>query len=97
MRSYFRFGFLVILFLFIIILGFFAATSAILLSFVISIALISAAIVPLTFTFGLITGQSYDRVCDNSEVIYKLNQFGKWVWAFILGLFITYFIYKVIQ
>ena len=43
-----------------------------------SVAIFSAAVVPLTWIWGLITGQSYDRVCDNSEVIYKLNQIGKW-------------------
>ena len=43
-----------------------------------SVAIFSAAVVPLTWMWGLITGQSYDRVCDNSEVIYKLNQIGKW-------------------
>jgi len=43
-----------------------------------SVAIFSAAVVPLTWVWGLITGQSYDRVCDNSEIIYRLNQIGKW-------------------
>ena len=43
-----------------------------------SVAIFSAAVVPLTWMWGLITGQSYDRVCDNSEVIYKLNKIGQW-------------------
>ena len=47
----------------------------------IAVALLSIAIVPLTWIWGLLTGQSYDRVCDNSEIIYKLNQFGKWSFA----------------
>lgn len=43
-----------------------------------TIALASAAVVPITWFWGLLTGQSYDRVCDNSEIVYKLNQLGKW-------------------
>lgn len=44
----------------------------------VSVALIAAAIVPLTWVYGLITGQTYDRVCDNSQILYRLNQIGKW-------------------
>ena len=43
-----------------------------------SVAIFSAAVVPLTWMWGLITGQSYDRVCDNSEIIYRLNKIGQW-------------------
>ena len=43
-----------------------------------TVAICSAAVVPLTWIWGLLTGQSYDRVCDNSEIVYKLNQLGKW-------------------
>lgn len=57
----------------------------------IAIALISALIVPLTFLWGLITGQSYDRVCDNSEFIYRLNQYGKWALIIGAGLALIYF------
>ena len=39
----------------------------------IALAILSMAIVPLTLLWGLITGQTYDRVCDNSELVYKLN------------------------
>ena len=61
-----------------------------------SLAILSASIVPLTWIWGLITGQSYDRVCDNSEIIYKLNQFGKWTIAIGISLLLVYFIYNVI-
>ena len=44
----------------------------------IAVAIMSALIVPLTWGWGLLTDQSYDRVCDNSEIVYQLNQFGKW-------------------
>ena len=48
------------------------------ISVFVSVALIAAAIVPLTWVYGLITGQTYDRVCDNSQILYRLNQIGKW-------------------
>lgn len=44
----------------------------------VAVAIASAAVVPITWIWGLMTGQSYDRVCDNSEVVYRLNQLGKW-------------------
>jgi len=43
-----------------------------------AVAIASAAVVPITWLWGLMTGQSYDRVCDNSEIVYRLNQLGKW-------------------
>ena len=43
-----------------------------------AVAIASAAVVPITWFWGILTGQSYDRVCDNSEIVYKLNQLGKW-------------------
>lgn len=58
---------------------------------ILAIALISALIVPLTFLWGLFTGQSYDRVCDNSEFIYRLNQYGKWALIIGAGLALIYF------
>jgi len=54
-----------------------------------AVAICSAAVVPLTWFWGLLTGQSYDRVCDNSEIVYKLNQLGKWtIFAGVAILFI---------
>lgn len=61
-----------------------------------SIAALSAAIVPLTFIFGLCTGQSYDRVCDNSEIVYKLNQLGKWSLVALASLGILYLAFHYI-
>jgi len=58
----------------------------------IAIALMSALIVPLTFLWGLITGQSYDRVCDNSEFIYRLNQYGKWSLLIGFGILIIWLV-----
>ncbi len=63
--------------------------------FFIALAILSASIVPLTWIWGLLTGQSYDRVCDNSEIVYKLNQLGKWTIVIGLSLFLVYFIYNM--
>lgn len=57
----------------------------------ITIALIGASVVPLTWIWGLLTGQSYDRVCDNSEIIYRLNQIGKWTLLVLIALLILKF------
>jgi hypothetical protein len=54
----------------------------------ITIALIGASVVPLTWIWGLLTGQSYERVCDNSEIIYRLNQIGKWTLLVLIALLI---------
>ena len=54
----------------------------------VTIALIGASVVPLTWIWGLLTGQSYERVCDNSEIVYKLNQIGKWTLLILIALLI---------
>lgn len=59
-----------------------------------SVAIAAAAIVPLTWIWGFLTGQSYDRVCDNSEIIYRLNQLGKWTIVIGLAILFVYFLYK---
>jgi hypothetical protein len=59
----------------------------------VAIAIVAAMIVPLTWTWGLITGQSYDRVCDNSEFIYQLNQIGKWTLVIGLGFLLMWLIF----
>jgi hypothetical protein len=61
----------------------------------IAIALMSALIVPLTFLWGLITGQSYDRVCDNSEFIYRLNQYGKWSLLIVFGIALMFLLFSI--
>jgi hypothetical protein len=62
----------------------------------ISIAIAAAAIVPLTWLWGLITGQSYDRVCDNSEIIYRLNQIGKWTIFIGIAILFVYMIFRMV-
>lgn len=54
----------------------------------VTIALIGASVVPLTWIWGLLTGQSYERVCDNSEIVYRLNQIGKWTLLVLIALLI---------
>jgi hypothetical protein len=61
----------------------------------IAIAIMSAAIVPITWIFGVFTGQSYDRVCDNSEIVYRLNQVGKWTIAIGLAGIFTYILFNI--
>jgi hypothetical protein len=68
---------LVIIFLVLISSGLFLA-----------VAIASAAVVPITWLWGLMTGQSYDRVCDNSEIVYRLNQLGKW--TIFIGIAFTF-------
>lgn len=58
-----------------------------------TLAIVGALIVPLTYIWGLITDQSYDRVCDNSEFIYRLNQIGKWTLVIGLGFLLIWLIF----
>ena len=53
--------------------------------FAVIILFLGLAIVPATFLWARLTGESYDRICDNSQIIYTLNQVGKWAWIFTLG------------
>ena len=57
---------------------------------------IAASIVPLTWIFGLVTNQSYNRVCDNSEILFKINQVGKWTLIIYLSLLLIYIFFKLI-
>lgn len=57
-----------------------------------ALAIVGSLIVPLTYVWGLITGQSYDRVCDNSEIVYKLNQVCKWTLVISLGMLIIWLV-----
>jgi len=61
----------------------------------IAIAIMSAAIVPITWIFGVFTGQSYDRVCDNSEIVYRLNQVGKWTIVIGIAFLFVYFLFNI--
>ena len=54
-----------------------------------SIALVGAAIVPITWCWGALTGQSYARVCDNSEMVYQLNKVGQWTIVVLIAIAIV--------
>ena len=58
----------------------------------VALCVLGALIVPLTYVWGLMTNQSYDRVCDNSEIVYKLNQLGKWTLLISLGMFVIWLV-----
>lgn len=62
----------------------------------IGICILGALIVPITWLYGFFTDQSYARICDNSEMLYRLNQIGKYaiVMSAALGLF--FLVIKVI-
>lgn len=61
-------------------------------SILVALCVLGALIVPLTYVWGLMTNQSYDRVCDNSEIVYKLNQLGKWTLLISLGMFVIWLV-----
>jgi len=71
------------------------ATIVVLLLLLIGLALsvFAAAIVPLTWIYGLISGKGYSQICDTSETLFKLNQLGRWTWAVLLGLTIIYHLF----
>jgi len=48
-----------------------------------SLALVSMLIVPATWVYAQLTGQSYNFVIDQSNMLYKLNIFGQW--AIVIG------------
>ncbi len=50
--------------------------------------LICMMIVPITFIFALVTGQSYWSVCDESDFIYKVNSLGRNLWIVFVALFL---------
>jgi hypothetical protein len=60
---------------------------------IVALCVVGALIVPLTYVWGLLTNQSYDRVCDNSEIVYKLNQVGKWTLLISLGILIIWLVF----
>jgi len=48
-----------------------------------SIAFLSMLIVPITWAYSQLTGQTYHFVIDQSDMLYKLNIFGQW--ALLVG------------
>lgn len=48
-----------------------------------SLAFLSMLIVPATWIYAQLSGQSYHFVIDQSNILYKLNIFGQW--SLIIG------------
>jgi hypothetical protein len=44
----------------------------------VALTIVSMAIVPLTWIYAKIAGQSYNFTIDKSNMLYKLNKFGQW-------------------
>ena len=59
----------------------------------IALAIISILIVPLTWIYSKIIGQSYNFTIDQSDVLYKLNKFGMWMFVFGIAASLCFFIY----
>jgi hypothetical protein len=73
-------------------LGFFAFTLLLLAANVLfGIYIISLMIVPLTWFWAKVKDQSYESLCDTSNMLYKLNKFGQWAWLLTGAVLITYF------
>lgn len=61
---------------------------------VLILASMSVLVLGTTWVYSLFSGQTYDRVCDNSEIVYQLNNIGKWVSVITIGIGIAYLIWK---
>lgn len=82
-----------ILILFIVGISFLVfSVSVAVVTFLAVVVGMSVLVVPITWVFALATGQTYDRICDNSEILYRLNQIGKWSLVFCVGIFLTWII-----
>lgn len=58
----------------------------------IGLVILSVLIVPLTWIYSKICGQSYNFTIDQSEMLYKLNKFGQWSMVFGLA-FVIYLLF----
>ncbi len=94
--KYFNLGVTLLVFIVVGITFLFFSAAAIAFAYAVVILAMSILVVPVTWIFGLVTGQSYDRVCDNSEIVYQLNRIGKWTILFSFGAFMTWVVYNLI-
>lgn len=60
----------------------------------IGLAVLSILIVPLTWIYSKIVGQSYNFTIDQSNMLYKLNKFGQWSLIIGLSIIVCNFIVK---
>jgi len=68
----------------------------IVISILICLASVSAITVPITYLMALISGETYDRICDNSEIVYQLNRIGKWTILVLIGSVLSWSFYLLI-
>jgi hypothetical protein len=63
----------------------------------VGLAILSMLIVPITYLFCLVNGRSYNSVIDSSNMLYKMNKFGQWVWLVIIAIVVFYiFLFKLL-
>lgn len=75
------------------IFGFFLFVFLILaFNILISIAILSMLIVPITWVYSKMVDRSYNSVIDSSDMLYKLNKFGQWSLVIFGSIFLIYFI-----
>lgn len=59
----------------------------------IPLAILSMLVVPLTLLYAKITDRSYNFVCDQSQIVYRLNNLGQWSWVFATAIGLGYLIF----
>jgi hypothetical protein len=59
-----------------------------------SIVAMSILIVPLTFIYAKLVGQSYNFTIDQSDILYKLNKIGQYTIIIVLVCLVSYFLLK---
>lgn len=57
------------------------------------LAILSMLVVPLTFIYAKLTDRSYNFICDQSSMLYRLNNLGQWSWVFATAFFLVYLIF----
>jgi len=64
------------------------------LNLLFALAIFSMLIVPLTWIYAFVMGQSYSYTIDQSDILYKLNKFGQW--SFVIGLTISLYAFLIL-
>lgn len=60
----------------------------------ISVAILSMLIVPITYLYAKLVGKSYSSVIDMSNILYKLNKFGQWSIVIVVSFILFYYVFK---
>ena len=64
------------------------------LNLLFALAIFSMSIVPLTWIYAFVMGQSYSYTIDQSDILYKLNKFGQW--SFVIGLTVALYTFLIV-